>query len=157
MSGLLRVCGLVLLAGSGAGLGAWKLRMLEQRCLLYRELERFLALVRESIESRGLPLDELLAQARQRYPFRLFPPPQVTDLRQLSLPDWCPPAERELFRSCFEQLGRQGMEESCRDLRYYETCSQELARQTREKLKTARQLYCPLGFGAGAALALLIL
>ena len=36
-------------------------------------------------------------------------------------------------------------------------CSQDLARQTQEKLKTARQLYCPLGFGAGAALALLIL
>ena len=90
MSGLLRACGLILLAGCGAGLGLWKLRLLEQRYLLYRELARFLALVRESIESRGLPLDELLAQARQRYPFRLFPPPQASDLRRLSLPDWCP-------------------------------------------------------------------
>ena len=157
MSGLLQMLGIALLAASGTGLGVWKLHMLEKRLLLYQELERFLALTRESIENRGLPLDELMAHVRARYPFRLFPGQSTEDPRRLRLPAWCPEQEQALFSSCFAQLGSQGMKGSCRDLQYYESCSRELARDTREKLKTARQLYCPLGFCAGMVLALLIL
>ena len=137
---------------SGGGAGYCSLAFWQKRRAFYSEFERFLALAAEELNARSQPVEQLLAEAYLRYPFRSFRLKGEAPL----FPACCTPEEVRLFRLAFSQLGSRCREDTLNDWTYYQSCCRGLALLAEENLHRAKAFSVPLGICGGAALAVLV-
>ena len=147
--------GMLALAGYGAGVC----------CLLYRRkrvcqlhaLERLFSRIRDEIEYRGLPLDEILELLREDSALADLHLEACRDLHCMQLPAELTPEQKSCFHSALREAGCKTCEESVRSLAYYQNAALAFLQEETAQLKNAERSYRQLGLCMGLLAALILI
>ncbi len=153
----MKLIGGCLLIITGYGVGFRRVRLQEMRLETLNQLERMLARIRDEIQYRGIPLEEIRQLLLTLGGFEALHLDEYPALKDLKLPLVLAKNQRDVLEQVFQTLGQRTSQESTVQLDYYRQLCLEFAEEERKQLVSAKHLYRQIGVCAGLAVALLLL
>ena len=154
---MIRLMGGILLALAGYGTGLQKFNMQKKRVQALCQLEWLFERIKNEIQYRELPLEEILAVLQmESNRMDLLCLNECHDLTQMKPPGNLRPVQYQQLKQAFESLGQRTSKESVVQLEYDQTLCRTFAHREKEALMASEKLDRQLGFCVGVLLALFL-